>query len=97
MLSHLGIVLTSFLAPLIIWAVLKDRSPLVRQNAAAAANFGILMGIAAVVGGILIIVIIGIFVMLAAEVLLIIFGVIGAVRANRGEVYRYPFNVNWVK
>lgn len=82
---------------MIIWAVLKDRSPLVRQNAAAAANFGILMAIAATIGGILILVLVGIFIMLAVEVLVVVCGIIGAVRANRGELYRYPFNVNWVK
>lgn len=97
MLSHLGIVLTGFLVPLIIWAVLKDRSPLVRQNAAAAANFGILMGISAIVGVVLTVIVIGIFLWLAAIVLAIVFGIIGAVRANQGGVYPYPFNVHWVK
>lgn len=96
-LSHVGIIVTGFIGPLVIWAVLKDRSPLVRQNAAAATNFGFLMTIGYVVGSILLVVAIGGLVMAAAEVLAIIFGIIGAVRANNGEVYPYPFNVKWIK
>jgi uncharacterized Tic20 family protein len=96
-LAHVGVFVTGFIGPLIIWAVLKDRSPLVRENSAAATNFGILMTIATVVGSILLVVLVGLFIMLAAWVLALVCGIIGAVRANRGEVYPYPFNVKWVK
>ncbi|GAB3915958.1 hypothetical protein GCM10011575_23270 [Microlunatus endophyticus] len=97
MLSHVGVIVTGFIGPLIIWAVFKDRNPLVRQNAAAATNFGFLMAIGYVVGSILLVVVVGGLVMAAAAVLAIIFGIIGAVRANNGEVYSYPFNVKWIK
>ena len=96
MLAHIGLIVTGFIGPLIIWAVFKDRSPLVRRNAAAATNFGFLMTIGYIVGSILLIVVIGGLVIAAAEVLAIIFGIIGAVRANNGEVYPYPFNVKWI-
>lgn len=97
MLSHIGLAVTGFVAPLIIWAVLKERSPLVRQNAAAATNFGFLMTIGYIVGAILLVVVIGSLVFVAAAVLSIIFGIIGAIRANNGEVYAYPFNVKWIR
>ncbi len=96
-LSHIGVIITGFVGPLIIWAVFKDRSPLVRENAAAATNFGILMTIATIVGSILMVVVVGLFIMLAAWALAVIFGIIGAIKANNGEVYAYPFNVKWVK
>lgn len=110
-MSHAGMVLFGLLAPLILWAVLKDRSPFVRQNAAAALNFVILMAIVQAgcglllgVGAALAVVMVGFpilifagLAMAASGVLITVFGIIGAVRANRGEVYRYPFNVSWVK
>ncbi|MBO0811215.1 MAG: DUF4870 domain-containing protein, partial [Microlunatus sp.] len=96
-LSHIGMILTGFVAPLIIWAVFKDRDPRVRQNAAAATNFGFLMAIGYVVGSILSVIFIGLLLVIAAGILAIIFGIIGAIRANDGEVYPYPFNVKWLQ
>lgn len=96
-LAHVGVIVTGFIGPLVIWAALKDRSPLVRQNAAAATNFGLLMTIGYIVGAILMIIFIGGLLVVAAMVLTIIFGVIGAVRAANGEAYPYPFNVKWVR
>lgn len=96
-LAHVGVIVTGFIGPLVIWAVLKDRSPVVRQNAAAATNFGLLMAIGYIVGAFLMIIFIGGLVVAAAIVLTIIFGVVGAVRATNGEVYPYPFTVKWIQ
>lgn len=54
------------------------------------------MTIGSILGSILLIVLIGGLVIAAAEVLAIILGIFGAVRANNGEVYPYPFNVKWI-
>jgi uncharacterized Tic20 family protein len=96
-LAHVGVFITGFVGPLIIWAVFKDRSRLVRDNAAAATNFGILMTIGTVLGSILTVIFIGVVVLFAVWVLAIVCGILGAIKANRGEFYGYPFNVKWVK
>lgn len=99
MLSHIGLIVTAFLAPLIIWAVFKDRSRLVRDNAAAAANFGFLLTIAYFALGILSAITLGIAALLYIPLAIvpIIFGILGAIKANNGELYPYPFNVKWLK
>jgi uncharacterized Tic20 family protein len=95
-LAHVGMIVTTFIAPLIIWAVFKDRHPVVRQNAAAATNFGFLIAFGYVVGTVLLIILIGGLIMAAAQIVAIVFGVIAALRAYNGEVYPYPFNVRWL-
>ncbi len=96
-LSHVGGILFGFLAPLIIWLVFKDRSRFVEDQGKEALNFQILVTIAYIVGSILIFVIIGFFILLAAWILAIVFGIQGAIRANKGEAYRYPLNWRIVK
>ncbi|MFD1505454.1 DUF4870 domain-containing protein [Georgenia yuyongxinii] len=87
----------SWLGPLIVWLVWRDKSYLVRNAAATAFNFNITVWIAVVVGWILFITLIGIpvaiIVWIAAVVLQIVFSIIGAMRASRGEAYTYPMQV----
>ncbi|MET2010979.1 DUF4870 domain-containing protein [Microbacterium chocolatum] len=92
-LVHLGGLFFGFLAPLIGYLILKDRGPFVRAHTATALNFQLTLIIAYVVGGILSIVVIGLFVILAAYVLNIVFCIIAAVKAHRGEWYRYPLTI----
>jgi uncharacterized protein len=97
MLAHIGLIITGFIGPLIIWAVYKDRSPMIRQNAANALNFGILATIGMFVSGLLMLVAVGYVIAMVIWVLMIVFGVMGAMAASRGEVYRYPINIDMVK
>lgn len=92
-LIHLGGLFFGFLAPLIGYLVLKDRGPFVRAHSATALNFQLTLLIAYVVGGILSIVVIGIFILIAAYVLNIVFCIIAAVKANQGQWYKYPLTI----
>lgn len=96
-LVHLGGLFFGFLAPLIGYLVLKDRGPFVRAHTATALNFQLTLLIAYVVGGILSIVIIGIFVLMAAYVLNIVFCIVAAVKANQGQPYTYPLSIPFVR
>lgn len=96
-LIHVGGILFNFLAPLIGYLILKDRGPFVRAHAVTALNFHLTILIAYIVGSILTVVIIGIFILLAAAVVVIVFGIIAAVRANRGEWYTYPLSIPFIK
>lgn len=95
-LIHLGGLFFAFLAPLIGYLVLKDRGPFVRAHTATALNFQLTLLIAYVVGSILSIVVIGLFILMAAYVLNIVFCIIAAVKANRGEWYKYPLTITFV-
>ncbi|MFN3865207.1 MAG: DUF4870 domain-containing protein [Demequina sp.] len=101
-LAHAGVAASAFIgitlfAPLVIWLIGKDRSAFVNQEAKEALNFSILLVIAYFVGGILVFVFVGFFILIAAWVCSIIFGVMGAVAANKGQNYRYPVNLRLVK
>ncbi len=95
-LIHLGGLFFGFLAPLIGYLVLKDRGPFVRAHTATALNFQLTLLIAYAVGGVLSLVIIGIFIVLAAWVMSIVFVIIAAVKANQGQWYQYPLTIRFV-
>ena len=95
-LIQIGGILFNWIPALIGYLVLKDRGPFVRAHTATALNFQITIFIAYVVGGLLSIVFIGIFVILAAWVLNIVFSIIAAVKANQGEYYTYPIAIRFV-
>ncbi|TQK18377.1 hypothetical protein FBY40_0864 [Microbacterium sp. SLBN-154] len=96
-LVHLGGLFLGFLAPLIGYLVLRDRGPFVRAHTATALNFQLTLIIAYLVGGILTFFLIGLFVILAAYVLNIVFCIIAAVAANRGQWYTYPLSISFVR
>lgn len=95
-LIQIGGILFNWIPALIGYLVLKDRGPFVRAHSATALNFQITIFIAYVIGGILSIVVVGIFIILAAWVLNIVFSIIAAVKANQGEFYTYPIAIKFV-
>lgn len=101
-LSALAAILLSagwltFLGPLIVWFVLRDRGPLVRAASAGAFNFAIgitLIGIAAWICLFTVILIpVAVLLWVIAFVAQVWCSIRGALAASRGEVYRYPFQV----
>jgi uncharacterized Tic20 family protein len=104
-LAHFGGVL-SFIPPLIIWLVFKDRGPLANQEGKESLNYQITIAIAwvaySIVAGILgfipilggIIVTLLWLAVLAAQV---VFPIIGGVKVNGGGTYRYPFALRLIK
>lgn len=95
-LIHIGGILFGFLPALIGYLVLKDRGPFIRAHTATALNFQITILIAYVVGGILTLILVGFLVMLAAYILTIVFGIMAALAANKGQYYTYPLTFKFV-
>jgi len=96
-LAHAGTILFGFVPALIVWLIGKDRSKFVNDEAKEALNFAILLTILYIVGWILTVILIGVLVLLAAFVLSLVFCIQGAMKANKGESYRYPLNLRLVK
>jgi uncharacterized Tic20 family protein len=88
--AHLGGWLLSFLVPLVIYLVYKDRDPFIRRHSAQALNFLITIYIIYVVSIPLMFVIIGFFTFTAAAVCQVVFTILAAVAANHGQEYTYP-------
>lgn len=96
-LIHIGGIFFGFLPALIGYVVLKDRGPFVRQHTGTALNFQLTMLIASIIGAMLIIVIIGFFVLMAVSIVVIVFSIIAAIAANKGEAYEYPLAIAFIK
>lgn len=89
----------SFLGPLLIWFLRKDDSPPVRQVAAAAFNFNLMFWLLYVLGWVVAVLTLGLGFLVVIPFWIAIFLVAaymhikGALRASRGEVYTYPFQL----
>lgn len=96
MIAHLLGLLTSFLGPLVIYLMRKDDSPYVRDQAAEALNFQITLMIAYFVSMFLAFLLIGFLLFPLVWIGSLVFTVMAAVAANRGDRYRYPMNIRFV-
>ena len=96
-LVHIGGIFFGPIPALIGYLVLKDRGPFVRAHTQTALNFQITMLIAGVVGGITIFILIGFLILAAISVVVIVFSIIAAVKANSGEYYKYPLTIEFIK
>ncbi len=96
LLAHIGGILTGFLVPLIIWLIKKDQSEFVDHHGREALNFQITVIIAFFISAILTYVLIGCFMFAAVWIGDIVFGVLAAVAANKGEWYRYPISIRFI-
>ena len=95
-LIHIGGIVVGFWAGLIGYLVLKDRGPFINQHSKTAMNFQLTMLIGIVAGVVLSWIGIGFLLILAAYALQLIFGIMAALAANRGEYYVYPLAIRFV-
>jgi uncharacterized protein len=104
MLCHLtalfglsGIPLVNVIGPLVVWLFKRKTSPFVDKQGKESLNFQLSMTIYAVFAALMIYIKLGMLPLwiLAAINLLLVF--IAAVRANRGEIYLYPFTIRFIK
>lgn len=96
MLCHLA-GLIGFLGPLIVWLIKKDEYPLVNDQGKESLNFQITVLIALVISGILTVVFIGLILFPLVWLADLILIIIATMKANSGEVYRYPFALRLIK
>lgn len=90
----------AIVGPLIVWAMYKERDSFVRQEAANAFNFQITMWVLSVVGAILcytfILIPVGLVLLLISSLGSLVFAILAAVTATRGQSYRYPWKLNLI-
>lgn len=96
MLAHLLGALVGFWGPLIIWLIKKDESPFVDDQGKEALNFQLTVLIAYVVSGLAVCAYIGVVLLPVVWVMSLVFSIIGAMKANEGEYYRYPITIRMI-
>jgi uncharacterized Tic20 family protein len=88
-----------WVAPVVAMVAKGNQSPTVRAHAVAALNFQITWAIAMLLSIVLAIITCGVlfFVPIIVGLVPLIFGIIAGVKANEGQLYRYPMTVNIIK
>ncbi len=103
-----GVPLMNVAGPVIIWQIKKDGMPSIEGHGKEATNFQISMSIYIYgllsLGGIFFVTVIGIpvafLLWIAAGIVFLaalIWTIIGGLKANDGELYRYPFTMRFLK
>ncbi|WP_149202794.1 DUF4870 domain-containing protein [Actinotalea subterranea] len=97
-LAHIGGLILSFIAPLVIWLMYKDRGRFVEEQAKEALNFQITVVIASIALTVITVVTFGLgSILWVVMIAPLVFMIMAAVAANKGEAYRYPVNIRFIK
>jgi len=97
MLAHLLGIFTGFIGPLVIFLTMNEKSGSNYENSRNALNFQLSMLIYGIVSGILVLVLIGIVLLWALSIFSLVTCIIGTIKASRGEVYKYPLAISFIK
>lgn len=99
MAAHLVGLFFGIIGALIFWVVTKDGNdkPFVQDQAKEVLNFQITVTLAIIASSVLMIVLIGFLLLPCVGIAALVLAIIGAMKANSGETYRYPFILRLVK
>jgi uncharacterized Tic20 family protein len=99
LIAHFGGIIVGFIAPLVALLARGNESPTVRAHAVEALNFQITWGIATIVASILAVCTFGLlfFLPIVTWVVVIVFSIIGGMKANEGQLYHYPMTWRFVR
>ena len=97
LLCHLLGFFTAFIGPLIIWLIKKESDKFVDAQGKEALNFQITLIIGYIISGLLITVCIGGILALIIAVLDIVFVIMACVAVSKGQAYRYPVCIRFIK
>ena len=101
--SHLGTLIGyvvgfgGFIVPLVIWLSKKEESEFITEHAKESLNFQLSVLIYVTVAVLLSIVLIGIPILFALIITDIVCVVIASMKVDKGEFYRYPITIRFIK
>jgi uncharacterized Tic20 family protein len=90
------VVALAFIGPLVVYLMKKDEDAFVRAHAVAALNFQLSALIYGAVLVVLVVLLVGLLLLPFAAIAWLVLIVVAAVRAGRGELYRYPLTIPFV-
>ncbi|CAN5180982.1 DUF4870 domain-containing protein [soil metagenome] len=97
--AFLGFVIPfgNVIAPLIVWQMKKNEYPAVDEHGKESVNFQLSLLLYIMISLVLILVLIGIVLLVALAIMQLILVIIAAMKADKGELYRYPFTIRFIK
>ncbi|MEM7812545.1 MAG: DUF4870 domain-containing protein [Planctomycetota bacterium] len=99
-LSTLSSVVTAglgFVLPVVLWQVRRESLPGTDAHGRMVANWLLSWLIYSVVAGLLVFVLIGIPLLVVLGLLSVVFPIVGGIKANNGELWRYPLTITFLK
>jgi len=103
MFIHLSRLLDAFIFPvgaivtIVLWQTQKDKMPALDAHGKMATNWLISSVIYGVVSIVLMFVLIGFLTGIALWIMMIVFPIIGGIKANNGELWEYPLTIKFLK
>lgn len=99
LLSFAGLIvpLGNLLGPLVMWLVKKESSSFVDHHGKDAINFNISILIYTIASAVLILLIIGLFLLVAVAIFWIVMTIVQAMKASNGEWTKYPLTIEFLK
>ena len=103
MFVHLSLLLYAFVfpigavLPILLWQTQKDKMPALDAHGKMVTNWLISSLIYAVASFVLMWVLIGFLTGLAVWIMMIVFPIIGGIKANNGEFWEYPLTIKFLK
>jgi uncharacterized Tic20 family protein len=85
------------IVPIVLWQVKKDEIPALDAHGKMVANWLISSLIYLAVSLVLTLVLIGILGFIAVGIMSVVFPIIGAIKANNGELWEYPLTIKFLK
>ncbi|MFM9903830.1 MAG: DUF4870 domain-containing protein [Pyrinomonadaceae bacterium] len=96
-LAGLVVPFAGIILPIVLWQTQKEKMPPLDAHGKMVTNWMISAMIYAAVSIPLMFVLVGFLTILAVAVLHIVFPIIGAVKANNGELWQYPLTIKFLK
>ncbi len=97
LIGLLGLPFLNILGPLAVWLWKKEKYVFVDDQGKESLNFQITMTLLGIVAGILTYILIGWALLGIIWIANLVLVIIAASKANKGEAYRYPFNLRLVR
>jgi len=103
MFLHLSRLLDAFVFPIgaiitiVLWQTQKDKMPALDAHGKMVTNWLISSVIYGVISFVLMFVLIGFLTGFALWIMMIVFPIIGGIKANNGELWEYPLTIKFLK
>ena len=83
--------------PIVMWLTNKDNSERIDEQGKYITNWMISLAIYAIISTILIFIGIGFILLIALGIISVVFPIIGAIKADKEELYKYPLSIEFIK
>jgi len=96
-LAGFAVPVAGLVVPIVIWQLKKPDLPGIEAHGINAMNWIMSLMLYSAVGIVLIFAIIGIPILMALGTVAIVFPIIAAIKANNGELWKYPLSISFLK